>query len=198
MEGTPTDKAKHRAICVSRRDRADGSDAWIYLKVTSPEADSLTYTVLFPHGIEGWFEKDDAWHKDIPRIYTPTRVLKRRRAARATLNFIDEEAIDDDAPPPSEPDDPDAPQTSRRKARRSADLKTYTLLNYYQWNTSYRPETPNIIANNPETANFFSAQHHGGKLFQQYCVDAFSKIEENRLDAWRDPKMQFKQHLTVN
>ncbi len=97
-------------------------------------------------------------------------VLKRRRAARAALNFIDEEASDADAPPTPEPDDPDAPQTSKRKARRGADLKTYTLLNCYQWNTSYRPKT----------ANFFSAQlhGHGGKLFQQYCFDAFSKIEK--------------------
>ena len=128
--------------------------------------------MLFPLGIEGWFEKDEAWHRDIPRVYPPARVLKRRRVARTSLSFIDEEAEEDDAPPAAEPqEDDDAPQTSKRKVKRSADLKTYTLLNYYQWNMSYRP---------PEQDNIYSPQHLGGKLFQQYCVDSFSKIEENR------------------
>lgn len=38
----------------------------------------------------------------------------------------------------------------------------------------------------------FSTQHYGGRLFQQYYVNAFSKIEEERLDYLRKPKMQAK------
>jgi hypothetical protein len=53
-------------------------------------------------------------------------------------------------------------------------------MNFYQWNTHYRPTTEHT----------FSAQHYGGRLVQQYCVDAFSKIEEARIDDLRSPKMQ--------
>ena len=81
-------------------------------------------------------------------------------------------------PPPHDQDEHASPEGRRMKRR--TNLRTYTLLNYYQWNTHYRPTTEHT----------FSAQHYGGRLFQQYCVDAFSKIEENRLNDYRKPNMQ--------
>ena len=87
------------------------------------------------------------------------------------------------SPPPPDQDENGSPENPiDKRTGRTKDLKTYTLLNYYQWNTHYRPTTEHT----------FSAQHYGGRLFQQYCVDAFSKIEEQRLDEYRKPNMQKK------
>jgi len=159
----------------------------VYLKVTAPEADSLTYPVLFPLGIEGWHEKDDPWHPDIPKRHPPPRVVNQRRRAPNTRNrrnrFIDDEAVDEDEPPPPDQDEgasAEPPPRPSIRGRRKENLRAYTLLNYYQWNTAYRPTSDDT----------FSAQHYGGRLFQQYCVDAFSKVEEERLDDYRHPKMQ--------
>ena len=184
LEGPLSIEQRRRAISVCRTDRVDCGDSWVYLKVTSPEADSLTYPVLFPLGIEGWAEKDPAWHPSVERFYPPARVRRPRgrSSTNRNLSFIDDEAIDDDAPPPPDdqdehmsPEAPAAPHTRRR-----INLPTYTLLNYYQWNIHYRPTTEHM----------FSSQHYGGRLFQQYCVDAFSKVEEDRLNDYRSPKMQ--------
>jgi hypothetical protein len=49
----------------------------------------------------------------------------------------------------------------------------------------------------PSTEHTFSAQHYGGRLFQQYCVDSFSKVEEKRLDDLRRPKMQTQLRATT-
>ena len=38
----------------------------------------------------------------------------------------------------------------------------------------------------------FSPLHYGGRLFQQYCVDSFSKILEHNTDLLRRPAMQKK------
>ena len=88
---------------------------------------------------------------------------------------MDDEAVDEDEPPPPDQDEGESAEAPpRRKSNRRTNLRAYTLLNYYQWNTAYRPETDDT----------FSAQHYGGRLFQQYCVDAFSKVEEHRLDEY--------------
>jgi hypothetical protein len=101
INGTMTDAFNSRSIAVCLKDRADGADSWNYLNVNNPMVESLTYIMLFPLGTEGWFLKDNPWHSSIERVFPPPRVLKRRaRATRAHLQFIDEEAIDDDAPPP--------------------------------------------------------------------------------------------------
>ena len=98
---------------------------------------------------------------------------------------MDDEAEDEGVPPPPDQDEGESVEPPRPRGRRSSrrvNLPSYSLLNYYQWNTAYRPETDDT----------FSAQHYGGKLFQQYCVDAFSKVEENRLDQLRTTEMQKK------
>ena len=183
LEGPLSIEQRRRAISVCRSDRLDGADSWIYLKVTSPEADSLTYPILFPLGIEGWHWKDEAWHPDIEKVYAPIRMVKKKKRAQARARtLIDDEAMDEDDPPSedSQEESDSTERPSKAKPTRKAELPNYTLLNYYQWNIHYRPATEHT----------FSAQHYGGRLFQQYCVDAFSKIEENRIDDYRSPKVQ--------
>jgi hypothetical protein len=183
LEGPLSIEQRKRAISVCLADRADGSDAWVYLKVTSPEVDSLTYPVLFPHGIEGWSKGDPPWHPSIERVHPPLRVQRRRTTNRNRNRtiFIDDEAIEDGGgQQPPEQNEHESPESSVSHKGRRLNLPKYTLLNYYQWNLHYRPTTENM----------FSAQHYGERLFQQYCVDACSKIEENRLDDIRDPRMQ--------
>ncbi len=179
LEGPLSIEQRRRAISVCRTDRVesvDSGDSWVYLKITSPEADSLTYPVLFPLGIEGWAEKDPAWHPSVERETSTNR----------NLTFIDDEAIDDDAPPPTDDQDEHmSPEAAAPRSKRRVNLPTYTLLKYYQWNIHYRPTT----------GNMFSSQHYGGRLFQQYCVDAFSKIGKNRLDDTCSPKMQTQSRL---
>jgi hypothetical protein len=82
LEGIQPDSVRKRAVAVCHKDRADNGDSWVYLKVNSPEVDSLTYPMLWPLGIEGWSERDDAWHSSIERFYPPPRVLKRRVSVR--------------------------------------------------------------------------------------------------------------------
>ena len=193
IHGSLPDVERRRAVAVCLKDRADNVDSWVYLKATSPEVDSLTYPLLWPHGVEGWCPGDTAWHSSIERFYPPPRVLSRRGAlaaaarARSSLQFIDEEAIDEDEPPPpeTEQDEHASPEGNRNK-KRNKNLRSYSLMNYYAWNTHFRPPTEHT----------FSAQHYGGRLFQQYCVDAFSKVEEKRLDDLRDPRMQHQLRAT--
>ena len=38
----------------------------------------------------------------------------------------------------------------------------------------------------------FSPIHHGGRLFQQYCVDAYTKVESNRLRWFNSNQTQIR------
>ena len=185
LEGPHASEHRSRGLAVNTRDLANGQDSWVYLKVTSCHADPLTYPLFFPMGVQGWIKGSDAWDRSIPKRYPPPRVVNRRRRGNRNqrLRFIDDEAIDEDAPPPPDQDENGSPENPvDRNTGRTKELTSYTLLNYYQWNTHYRPTTEHN----------FSAQHYGGRLFQQYCVDAFSKIEEERIDTYRTPNMQKK------
>lgn len=49
--------------------------------------------------------------------------------------------------------------------------KRITQLQYYSYKLAIRPE--------------FSVMHNAGKLFQQYCVDSYLKVESNNLKWYR-------------
>ena len=73
----------------------------------------------------------------------------------------------------------------KKKAKKWNPASKISMRNYYSHRLHWRQEGvhPN---------NHFSPLHHARRLFQQYCVDAFTKVEENSL-SWVRSKAGQKQ-----
>ena len=153
------------------------------IPVTSCDADPLSYVLFFPCGDRGWVKDSPPWDLSFPpEPAQPTR--RSRQADRPPASFADDEA--EEGEEEENPVNPDNDDENANK-RRSKTKKSFSLLDHYQYHLAFRPETGPDATDPYEN---FSPLHYGGRLFQQYCVDSFSKILERRVDQLRTPAMQ--------
>jgi len=74
--------------------------------------------------------------------------------------------------------------------------KKVTLLEYFSYLLSIR----NADSANCGNRISFNPLHHGGKLFHQYLVDSYVKVEQDRLDfiRYNQPTLKVEQYQALH
>ena len=173
------------------------------IPVMDPNADPMCYPIFFPRG-------DVGYHRDLPprdacyaQTYVPFKPPRQRRR-QAGPNFFDDEAEEDNGEDSDQQADEANPDPEAEKT------KYYSMREHYSYLFSYRPEIdapqiPPLVDHSDddceaqpspdqhqEPQGNFSSIHHGGRLTQQYFVDAFARVEEHACNQIRRPTMQKK------
>ena len=188
---------RERTLTVTHR-FVDGYENFAQVKCTCPETDALCYPILFPCGDLGYKYDMETWDGPDPLPEVPRRPAARRASRNASL--IDDEAPDE--PPPLEDESDEEPpellpssddegefgqaQPRRRKKKTKWEKKEkISMLDFFAYRMHWRKE--GIHPNNK-----FDPMFYARRLFQQYAVDAFSRVEENELNYLRSADGQKK------
>jgi hypothetical protein len=172
--------------------RSVNRDCFETLNCTCPQADPLCYTLFNPRGGLGFFEKMPSWTGDRPEPDPqPVRSTAQRQR---NMSFIDNEAADNDSPVTSSSSSSaeseqgeygQAIPRRRKKQKKWAPRKKLTMLDYFAYRMHWRKE--GVHQNNQFSPLFFAR-----RLFQQYAVDSFNRVEEHELNWHRTDKGQKK------
>ena len=106
--------AMPRMLCVHLHDT--GPETVIHIPVTSAIADPLTYPIFFPSGDYGYIEDSPPWEPEFPPDVVPDRRAHNRNRENERPQFVDDEAVDEDA------HDDEAPQAPRNKRAKKLSL----------------------------------------------------------------------------
>ena len=148
---------------------------------TDPNALALSYPLLYPFGDGSWRKGMAAWFGDPP---PPPPPRPQRDDSPPPRNFADDEA-EEEGREEGDFGGENPGDRPRREPKEWAPKKKLSMLDYFAYHLHYRKE-------GAHSNNHFSPLHWSGRLFQQWCVDAFSKIEEQRLEMYRSKDMQKK------
>ena len=183
--GNPDKESHCRHLCVQLFDT--GPYSMRYIAVTDPNADPLTYPLFFPFGDLGHVPGTPGWDPTYPPEVVPQNQT-RRKAADA---FLDDEAEEADINENDGEPEEDGPHR-RKRSKKGDGTRPYSLNDLYSYNVHFRPEQrpANQEQINNVIPNQFSPLHYGGRLFQQYCVDSWSKVLEHKVNQLRKPHMQ--------
>ena len=184
------ERSKHdreRTLTVTHR-YVDGYENFAEVKCTCPESDALLYPVLKPFGDLGYAYKMKTWDGPDPPPELPRPPPARRAGPNASL--VDDEAHDSDipSPPPSSEDEGEFGQAQprRRKKKTKWEKKEkMTMLDFFAYRMHWRKA--GVHPNNK-----FDPMFYARRLFQQYAVDAFSRVEEDELNYLRSTDGQRK------
>ncbi|CAG9815944.1 unnamed protein product [Phaedon cochleariae] len=166
------------------------------LKNLNPLADPMVYPILFPKGERGFEMYTKLVSNPRPVVLRNEEQPQRPRIA-IRRHVVDN--IDDDPQEEFPIQDVEGYDLPNRKKRMYV-----TLRQFYKHRLmirSKRPTNSNIIDDNGivdtnhetyNAQNGFIALHHAGKLFQQYCVDAWVRVEANDLWYYRQNQKQLR------
>ena len=201
-------RKEYRTLSVSLK---NGNGLFTTILIIDPNADPMTYPVLFPRGDVGWsYHQPPRDLKYYDEEYTPykdptKKTRKKRSKKQANPSFHDDEAHEgEDEPTDDDEDRAEEIFTDPEAAIRKAGKKHYTLRDHYSYLLSYRaeevaepippPPPPEAGGAAPKVppVGMFSPIHHGGRLAQQFVVDSFAKIEEHALNQVTNPVQQKK------
>ena len=182
---------RERTLTVTSRS-VEGHENFSVVKCTCPQAEALCYPVLRPRGDLAWANQMPTWVGDPP----PPEPVPRRRSqaqARTGRRFIDDmarassESSSGDSSSESDEGEFGQAHESRRGQRPSQwqPAKKITMLDFFAYRMHWRKE--GVHPNNKFDPLFWAR-----RLFQQYAVDAFSKVEENTLNYYRRTDTQKK------
>jgi hypothetical protein len=186
------ERSKHdreRTLTVTHR-FVDGYENFSQIKCTCPESDALSYVLLKPRGDLGFRAGMDTWHGPDP----PPEPRRRRTARRPSRNasLVDDEAAGSsgsESPPPlvesseDEGEFGEAQPRRRKKKIKWEKADKMTMLDFFAYRMHWRKS--GVHPNNK-----FDPMFYARRLFQQYAVDAFSKVEENELNWLRSKEGQ--------
>ncbi len=183
------ERSKHdreRTLTVTHR-FVDGYENFAEVKCTCPESDALCYPVLKPFGDPGYAYGMETWDGPEP---PPDSKLPRQAGRRQNTSFVDEEASDSDSqtPPTSSKDEGEFGQAQTRRCKKKTKWekkKKMTMLDFFAYRMHWRKA--GVHPNNK-----FDPMFYARRLFQQYAVDAFSRVEENELNYLRSQDGQKK------
>jgi hypothetical protein len=185
---------RERTLTVTSR-YVEGWDNFTAVPCTCPQADALCHPLLCPRGDLGWRYGMETWHGEEPppAPAAPARQRQRPAAAR-NRSFVDDGAggsgDSDSESSDSGTDEGEFGQEQERGRRRGQPkkwekAKKITMLDYFAYRMHWRKE--GVHPNNKFDPLFWAK-----RLFQQYAVDAFSRVEENNLNYLRRPDAQKK------
>jgi hypothetical protein len=181
------ERSKHdreRTLTVTHR-FVEGYENFAEVKCTCPESDALCYTLLKPFGDPGYAYGMETW--DGPE---PLPELPRQPGRRGNTSFVDDEASnsDSESQPTSSEDEGEFGQAQpnrRKKKTKWEKKKKMSMLDFFAYRMHWRKA--GVHPNNK-----FDPMFYARRLFQQYAVDAFSRVEENELNYLRSKDGQKK------
>ena len=171
-----------RTLTVTSR-YIEGHDNFTTIKCTTPQTDPLCYPLLNPRGTLGWHYEHATWHGPEP---APEPAQARRQRQPARNRYIDDMAEDSQHPSSSSPSEGEYGQERPRRRKKKTKwerAKKMSMLDFFAYRMHWRK-----VGVHPN--NKFDPLFWARRLFQQYTVDAFSKVEENRLNQLRQKDMQ--------
>ena len=190
--GERTKWDRERTLTVTNR-FVHGHENFSVINCTVPQGDALCYPLLFPRGDLSWHYKMETWDGPPPPPEPPAPARRRQQAAasRRQRSFIDDEARNEfsesESSSSSESDQGEYGQARQRRRQKPAKqwekAKKLTMLDFFAYRLHWRKE--GVHSNNK-----FDPLFYAKRLFQQYAVDAFSKVEENTLNYLRKPETQ--------
>ncbi len=156
----------------------DGHENFTTIKCTAPQADPLCFPLLNPRGTLAWHEDHSTWFGPDPPSDPPS---PHQRTQQQRNRFVDNSASDSASPRSSSSSEGEYGQERPRRRKKKTKwepAKKLTMLDFFAYRMHWRKvgEHPN---------NKFDPLFWARRLFQQYAVDAFSKIEENNLNYLR-------------
>jgi hypothetical protein len=187
---------RERTLTVTSR-FVHGHENFSVINCTVPQGDPLCYPLLFPFGDLSWYWNMETWYGPPPPPEPPARRRGRQPAAasRRQRSFIDDEArnesseSDSSSSSESEGDEGEYGQARQQRSQKPPKqwekAKKLTMLDFFAYRLHWRKE--GVHPNNK-----FDPLFYAKRLFQQYAVDAFSKVEENNLNYLRKPEQQKK------
>jgi hypothetical protein len=180
--GEPSRYDCERTLTVTSR-YIEGYENFTTIKCTTPQTDPLCYPLLNPRGTLGWHYQHATWHGPEP---APEPAYARRQRQPARNRYIDDMAEDAQSPSSSSPSEGEYGQERPRRRKKKAKwerAKKMSMLDFFAYRMHWRK-----VGVHPN--NKFDPLFWARRLFQQYAVDAFSKVEENRLNQLRQKDMQ--------
>jgi hypothetical protein len=173
-----------RTLTVTSR-YVDGYDNFSTIKCTTPQTDPLCFPLLNPRGTLGYHDDHPTWYGPDP---PPEPLPLRRQGQQAQNRFIDDMAEESHSSSRSIPSEGEyGEQRPRRRKKKSKweRAKKMTMLDFFAYRMHWRKV--GVHENNKFDPLFWAR-----RLFQQYAVDAFSKVEENTLNFYRRKDTQTK------
>jgi hypothetical protein len=176
---------RERTLTVTHR-FVDGYENFTEVKCTCPQTDALCYPLLFPHGDLGYRFGMETWDGPDP----PSELPRAARRQAQNASFVDEEASDlgSDNPPSSSEDEGEFGEAQPRRQKKKGvweKAAKITMLDFFAYRMHWRK--PGVHENNK-----FDPLFYARRLFQQYAVDAFSRVEEDELNYLRSKDGQKK------